>query len=72
MYGPILVIAIYWHIAHPNLRDAFIIDLNECETDNGGCEQVCTNAVGSYNCSCLLGFDLDETGINCTSMLMVL
>ncbi|KAI6658474.1 hypothetical protein LOD99_15274 [Oopsacas minuta] len=33
------------------------IDINECEIDNGGCQQNCENSIGSYECSCYSGFD---------------
>ncbi|CAH1226389.1 MUC4 [Branchiostoma lanceolatum] len=33
-------------------------DLNECESDNGGCDQHCINTVGSYHCSCDDGYNL--------------
>ena len=29
-----------------------------CDTDNGGCEQICINTVPLYNCSCYSGFRL--------------
>lgn len=35
----------------------FNLDIDECETNNGGCEQVCSNAVGSFECSCNDGFE---------------
>ena len=27
-------------------------DINECLSDNGGCEGICTNYAGSYQCLC--------------------
>lgn len=36
----------------------FLLDINECADKNGGCEQVCTNTEGSFNCSCQTGFML--------------
>ena len=42
------------------------IDINECETANGGCEQMCSNTIGSFACSCTVGYRLDENGLNCT------
>ena len=27
-------------------------DVDECSVDNGGCDQLCVNTVGSYHCSC--------------------
>ena len=44
----------------------FIIDIDECNEDNGGCEQICNNTVGSYECFCRDGYELDSNGINCT------
>ena len=42
-----------------------ISDVNECQTSNGGCEQICTNTVGSFECSCNPGFSPSSGGINC-------
>uniref|UniRef100_A0A1X7UZT4 EGF-like domain-containing protein n=1 Tax=Amphimedon queenslandica TaxID=400682 RepID=A0A1X7UZT4_AMPQE len=32
--------------------------IDECADKNGGCEQICNNTVGSFQCSCLVGFTL--------------
>ena len=40
-------------------------DINECLTDNGGCEDACTNTEGSRQCSCTNG-DLNIDGTSCT------
>ena len=37
----------------------FTADINECNTNNGGCSQVCTNTIGSFVCSCNTGYELD-------------
>ncbi|XP_019615893.1 PREDICTED: signal peptide, CUB and EGF-like domain-containing protein 2 [Branchiostoma belcheri] len=37
-------------------------DTDECATDNGGCDQTCTNVPGSYTCSCRQGFVLKTDG----------
>ncbi|XP_053687239.1 uncharacterized protein LOC128736776 [Sabethes cyaneus] len=34
-------------------------DINECEQDNGGCEQICTNKPGSFECTCQPGLQID-------------
>lgn len=33
------------------------VDLNECD-EWGYCDQICTNKIGSYSCSCYPGYDL--------------
>jgi len=40
-------------------------DINECETDNGGCTQTCVNTDGSYQCFCWDGYELTNNGYNC-------
>ncbi|XP_078370477.1 uncharacterized protein LOC144654268 isoform X2 [Oculina patagonica] len=43
-------------------------DIDECATNNGGCDQICTNTPGSYRCGCHMGYtkhghscqDIDE------------
>ena len=42
------------------------IDIDECDTANGGCEQRCTNTIGSFFCSCGVGYRLDGDGLYCT------
>ena len=45
---------------------AVIIDINECAEYNGGCQHNCTNANGSYSCSCRAGYKLTDDDHNCT------
>ena len=35
-----------------------LTDINECDTNNGGCEQQCINANGSFSCTCYDGYNL--------------
>lgn len=35
-----------------------MLDINECDMANGGCEDICTNTNGSFYCSCSSGFEL--------------
>ena len=46
-------------------------DINECNTTNGGCEQICANAIGSFACNCTRGYQLDENGFNYTGTFTV-
>ncbi|KAI8493096.1 Troponin I, slow skeletal muscle [Branchiostoma belcheri] len=39
--------------------------IDECDTNNGGCAQICTNTIGSFQCSCLDGFSLNTDGFTC-------
>ena len=32
------------------------VDVNECETLNGGCDHQCNNTVGSFHCKYRKGF----------------
>ena len=40
-------------------------DVDECAEFNGGCQQTCSNADGSYSCSCETGFVLAPDGKVC-------
>ena len=44
------------------------LDINECETLNGGCDHQCKNANGSYICECNKGFFLDGNGKTCSGI----
>ena len=46
------------------LKNCFA-DINECQTDNGGCSQTCENTNGSYHCSCSEGYQLTDNGYTC-------
>ena len=41
------------------------LDINECDQNNGKCNQICVNEVGSYHCECKSGYQLDQTGFSC-------
>jgi tolkin protein len=43
----------------------FFTDKDECATNNGGCQHVCKNTIGSYECSCLNGFTLHDNKHDC-------
>jgi len=49
-----------------------IIDINECLTNNGGCNVtlgICTNTVGSRTCACKVGYSGD--GITCNGTIFI-
>jgi len=41
-------------------------DVDECAINNGGCEQMCNNTIGSFICNCVTGYQLDGNGFNCS------
>ena len=43
-----------------------ILDVNECDSNNGGCSDYCINSPGSYNCTCRQYADLDADERHCT------
>ena len=42
------------------------LDINECNTNNGGCDHYCNNTVGSYYCSCMNNYILEHDNHICT------
>ena len=52
-------------------RSKFLADIDECEANNGGCEEICTNTVGSFHCKCHEGQTLQSNKRNCSSEFMV-
>ena len=46
------------------------VDINECNTNNGGCDTTCTNTVGSYECSCNTGYELNNDLHHCDGKKM--
>jgi len=46
-------------------------DVNECAINNGGCEQICNNTIGSFICTCGSGYQLDENRMNCSGKIWI-
>ncbi|KAK1335951.1 hypothetical protein QTO34_003751 [Cnephaeus nilssonii] len=40
------------------VKRRLLMDIDECQTRNGGCDHFCKNTVGSFDCSCKKGFKL--------------
>lgn len=38
------------------LNGTACVDLDECATNNGGCDQLCVNTAGGYRCECRAGY----------------
>nr|CAH8868680.1 unnamed protein product [Trichobilharzia regenti] len=45
-------------VQRTGFRAVFFTDRNECDDNNGGCQHLCTNTIGSYYCACRPGFNL--------------
>ena len=43
----------------------FLLDVNECETSNGGCAHTCHNTIGTYYCVCNSGYYVSSNGHSC-------
>ncbi|XP_035662470.1 tenascin-like [Branchiostoma floridae] len=41
------------------------MDIDECSAANGGCDHVCSNTMGSFQCSCVTGFNLNVDSSTC-------
>uniref|UniRef100_A0A1A9WNS1 Metalloendopeptidase n=1 Tax=Glossina brevipalpis TaxID=37001 RepID=A0A1A9WNS1_9MUSC len=58
----------YKIVATPNTVYLLLLfpDNDECIIENGGCEHICQNTFGSFECLCRDGFSLQGNGRNCT------
>ncbi|CAH3046479.1 unnamed protein product [Pocillopora meandrina] len=41
------------------------VDIDECQTNNGGCRHLCMNYPGGHTCACTKGYFLDRDKKNC-------
>lgn len=55
---------IHLYVVNFKIWDIFT-DLNECASKNN-CTQKCSNAIGTYTCSCFEGYTLGGDGFTCT------
>ena len=46
----------------------YLVDINECDLDNGGCNQTCSNIPASFLCGCNPGFQLDGDRTTCNGI----
>ena len=44
-------------------------DINECANDSlNGCNQICTNTIGSFVCECNSGYELGDDLMTCSGL----
>lgn len=43
----------------------FFLDEDECQENNGGCQHICVNTIGSYLCECKVGYTLHPNKHSC-------
>ena len=53
---------------HRDFCGFYFTDINECSTLNGGCNQICTNKPGTFQCSCKRGYRLGSDGKTCRNI----
>lgn len=44
---------------------AIYVDTNECMSNNGGCQQICANALPGFTCGCNAGYVLNPDNTTC-------
>jgi hypothetical protein len=49
----------------------FAADIYECHENTDGCGQMCSNTLGSYTCSCNIGYRLDTDRHACNGTLFL-
>jgi len=47
-------------------------DIDECSNNTGGCDQMCNNTEGSFQCHCHKGFCLSDDNITCQGQYFTL
>ena len=46
----------------------FPVDIDECSEGTNGCDQLCSNTIGSFECVCNVGYRLASDGFTCNGM----
>ena len=52
-----------------SIYHCILLDFDECESKNGGCNQTCSNTDGSFECSCITGYILAANNSNCNGKI---
>ena len=55
-----------WNVLGDSIKHLWsIVDVDECETGNGGCSQKCVNRNATYECRCEKGYQLQADNRTC-------
>ena len=46
--------------------NVFLLDVNECDNNNGNCQHTCQNLYGRHRCLCRDGYSLDSNEKTCS------
>ena len=46
------------------------LDIDECLSENGGCEQNCHNQVGNFYCTCDSGYNMNDNKLDCDGKMV--
>ena len=49
-----------------------LTDIDECSLNTNGCAHSCSNTVGSYTCSCRMGYRLTSNGRSCEGIIIII
>lgn len=52
-------------VQKPGFSASFMVEIDECKTTAHGCEHECVNTLGTYECSCKIGYELHSDGKHC-------
>ena len=58
-----------WRITQ-SIQLKLFSDVNECAVRNGGCDHICKNQQGSFECKCKVGFKIGTDGKTCRGTLL--
>ena len=59
-------------ISYSDLVHIVLADVDECQSNNGGCDATCNNTIGSFQCSCETGYMLAADDANCEGKVIIM
>ena len=64
-----MLLALLFYIKNDiNYASSIFADIDECERNNDGCSQICSNTIGTYECSCNSGYELQRDTRGCEGL----